>query len=54
MHRINGQTELNYLIGALQVLRTELSTTHDPIDVMDRIQTVKDCILNLVLKTQGV
>ena len=49
MKTINGQTELNYLLGALVVLRTELATSHNPVEVMQRIDTIKDCILNLVV-----
>ena len=49
MKTINGQTELNYLLGALDVLRTELTTSHNPVEVMQRIDTIKDCILNLVV-----
>ena len=48
MKIINGQTELNYLLGALDVLRTELSTSHNPVEVMERIDSIKDCIVQLV------
>ena len=48
MKTINGQTELNYLIGALGVLRTELNTSHNPAEVMERIDAIKDCIVQLV------
>jgi hypothetical protein len=48
MKLINGQTELDYLTGALTVLRTELATSHNPVEVMERIQNVKDCIIRLV------
>jgi hypothetical protein len=53
MQLINGQTELDYLTGALQVLRTELGTSHNPVEVMERIQNVKDCIVRLVTQTEG-
>ena len=53
MKTINGQTELNYLTGALVVLRTELATSHNPVEVMERIQNVKDCIVRLVTQTEG-
>ena len=53
MKTINGQTELNYLIGALEVLRTELNTSHNPGEVMQRIDTIKDCIVRLVTQTEG-
>jgi hypothetical protein len=48
MHNLNEQNELDYLVGALQVLRTELSTSHNPVEVMERIQNIKDCIIRLV------
>ena len=51
MKTINGQTELNYLTGALVVLRTELATSHNPVEVMQRIDSIKDCIVQLV--TEG-
>lgn len=48
MKIINGTAELNYLLGALDVLRTELSTSHNPVEVMERIDSLKDCIVQLV------
>jgi len=50
MQTINGQTELNYLLGALTVLNTELGTTHNPIEVMERIQNIKDCLIRLLIE----
>lgn len=45
---MSTEQELEYLIGALKVLRTELSTTHQPTEVMQRIQNIKDCIVRLI------
>lgn len=40
--------ELKYLVDALTVLRTELSTARDKNEVMERINAIKDCIVRLV------
>lgn len=53
MKNINGKTELEYLAGALGVLRTELATSHNPVEVMERMQVIKDCIVKLVTQTGG-
>jgi hypothetical protein len=47
------QQELEYLQGALQVLNTELGTARDKIEVMERIQNIKDCIVRLVLSNES-
>jgi hypothetical protein len=44
--------ELKYLLNALTVLRTELSTSHNRLEVMERIDNIKDCIIRLV--SEGV
>ena len=40
--------EMKYLLDALVVLRTELSTTRDITEVLERISSIKDCIVRLV------
>ena len=45
---MDRNTELQYLINALKVLRTELSTARDVNEVMQRIDSIKDCIVRLV------
>jgi hypothetical protein len=42
------EQEMQYLINALKVLRTELSTARDVNEVMQRIDSIKDCIVRLV------
>lgn len=51
---VNGQTELNYLLGAIEVLYTELSTSHNKLEVMQRIDTLKDCIIGLLRNSSKV
>lgn len=48
---MDRNTELQYLINALKVLRTELTTTRDVNEVMQRIDSIKDCIVRLVEQT---
>jgi hypothetical protein len=45
MRTINGQTETEYLLGAIEVLRRELSTSHNKLEVMERIDSLKDCLI---------
>jgi hypothetical protein len=45
---MDANTELNYLIDALKVLRTELATARDKAEVMVRIDSIKDCIVRIV------
>lgn len=54
MQIINGQTELNYLLGAIEVLYTELSTSHNKLEVMERIDALKDCIIALLRNSSKV
>ncbi len=46
------QNEMKYLLDALIVLRTELNTARDKIEVMERIASIKDCIVRLVEQAQ--
>ena len=46
------QNEMQYLLDALIVLRTELLTTRDVVDVTERIASIKDCIVRLVEQAQ--
>ena len=48
MKFINGQTELNYLLGALDVLKLELATSHNRLEVMERIYSIESCIIHLL------
>lgn len=45
------EQEMQYLINALKVLRTELLTARDVNEVMQRIDSIKDCIVRLVEQT---
>ena len=47
------QNEMKYLLDALVVLRTELLTTRDVVDVTERIASIKDCIVRLVEADRG-
>lgn len=42
---INGMTEVEYLMGALRVLETEYSTSHNQLEVMERILMIQSCII---------
>lgn len=48
---MSPEQELQYLIDALKVLRTELATARDKAEVMVRIDSIKDCIVRLVEQT---
>lgn len=46
------QNEMKYLLDALVILRTELLTSRDKVEVMERIASIKDCIVRLVEQAQ--
>lgn len=53
MKTINGQSELDYLLGAIEVLRRELSTSHNKLEVMERIDSLKDCLIAVISDNVG-
>lgn len=50
---VNGHDELPFLLGAIEVLRRELSTTHQPVEVMERLTWVKSRVADICLIRQS-
>ena len=51
---VNGHDELTYLLGAIKVLQRELSTTHQPVEVMERLYWVKSRVADILTQRQGL
>jgi len=53
LNPINGHDELPFLLGAIEVLRRELSTSHQPVEVMERLTWVKSRVADIMIQRQA-